>query len=99
MLVKCDKISVREFIVRRHQFQLKRRIEKSKEPYNKGKGLSADFYRGLLAGFEKYHLPTACRFCAPEERKENHAACVLVICRLTRDINGKIVEDEVIYNP
>ena len=26
-------------------------------------------------------------------------ACVLVICCLSRVINGKIVEDEVIYNP
>ena len=43
-LVKRDEISLREF-VRRHQFQLKRRIEKAvKEPYE-GKGLSADeFY-------------------------------------------------------
>ena len=31
-------------------------------------------------GFEKYHLPTACRFYSLEERKENHAACVRVIC-------------------
>ena len=42
-LVKRDEISLREFIVRRHQFQLKRRIEKKavKEPYE-GKGLSED---------------------------------------------------------
>ena len=44
-LVKRDEIYLREFIVRRHQFQLKRRVEKAvKEPYE-GKGLSADeFY-------------------------------------------------------
>ena len=40
-LVKRDEISPREFIVRRHQFQLKRRVEKGSE----GKDLSADeFY-------------------------------------------------------
>ena len=46
-LVQRDEISLREFNVRRHQSQLKRRIEKKKtvkEPYE-GKGLSADeFY-------------------------------------------------------
>ena len=41
-LVKRDEISLPEFIVRMHQFQLKRRIEKAvKEPYE-GKDLSAD---------------------------------------------------------
>ena len=41
-LVKRVEVSLREFIVRRHQFQLQRRIEKTvKEPYE-GKGLSAD---------------------------------------------------------
>ena len=46
LLVRCDEISLPEFIIRRHQFQLERRIEKKalKEPYE-GKGLSADeFY-------------------------------------------------------
>ena len=45
LLVKRDEISQREFIVRRHQFQLERKIENAvKEPYE-GKGLSADeFY-------------------------------------------------------
>ena len=64
-LVKHDEISVREFIVRRHQFQLKRRTEKrSSRTYdNEGKGLSADeFYRLVL-----------------KERK-NHAACVPRLC-------------------
>ena len=57
LLVKRDEISLREFIVTTHQFQLERRIEKKrvKEPYE---------------GFEKYHLPTACRFYSLEERKE-----------------------------
>ena len=52
----------------------------------------------LLTGSEKYHLLTACRFYSPEERKEkSYAACVLVICCLTRVVNGKIIEDEAIY--
>ena len=56
LLVKRDEISLREFIVTTHQFQLERRIEKKvKEPYE---------------GFEKYHLPTAFRFYSLEERKE-----------------------------
>ena len=42
LLVKRDEISLREFIVRRHQFQLTKRLKKAvKEPYE-GKGLSAD---------------------------------------------------------
>ena len=44
-LVKRDEIYLREFIVRRHQFQLKRRIEKAVKEQYEGKGLSADeFY-------------------------------------------------------
>ena len=33
-----------------------------------------------------------------KKERKNHAACVLVICCLTRVINGKIIEDEAIYN-
>ena len=33
------------------------------------------------------------------EKGKNHAVCVLVICCLTRVINGKVVEDEAIYSP
>ena len=45
LIVERVEISLREFIVRRHQFQPQRRIQKAvKEPYE-GKGLSADeFY-------------------------------------------------------
>ena len=43
--MKRDEISLLDFTVKRHQFQLERRIKKGvKEPYE-GKGLSADeFY-------------------------------------------------------
>ena len=97
-LVKRDEISLREFIVRRHQFQLKRRIEKSswrtvwrKRPVSRWV---------LLTGSEKYHLPTACRFYSPEERKEK--SCCLCACYVLFDpryqINSKIIEDDAIYN-
>ena len=33
-----------------------------------------------------------------KKERKNHAACVLVICCLTRVINGKIIEDEAIFN-
>ena len=95
-LVKRDEISLREFIFRRHQFQLKRRIEK---------GSSRTVWRKrpvsrwvLLTGAEKYHLQTACRFYSPEERKEK--SCCLCACYpcLTRVINGKIIADEAMHN-
>ena len=33
-----------------------------------------------------------------KKESKNHAACVLVICCLTHVINGKVIEDEAIYN-
>ena len=33
-----------------------------------------------------------------KKERKNHTACVLVICCLTRVINGKIIEDEAIHN-
>jgi len=95
-LVNRDKISLREFIVRRHQFQLKRTIAKAvKEPYE-GKGLSADeFYWLVLKGIISQRLDG---FTCQKKERKNHATCTLVICCLTRVINGKIIEDEVIYN-
>ena len=96
-LVKRVEISVREFIVRRHQFQLQRRIEKKtvKEAYE-GKGLSADeFYWLVLKSIISQRLVG---FTRQKKERKNHAACVLVICCLTRVINGKIIEDETIYN-
>ena len=87
-LVKGVEIPLREFIVRRHQFQLQRRIE--------GKGLSADeFYWLVLKSIISQRLVG---FTRQKKERKNHAACVLVICCLTRVINGKIIEDEAIYN-
>ena len=44
-LMKRVEISLREFIVRRHQFQLKRRIGKAvKEPYEGNVLLADEFY-------------------------------------------------------
>ena len=37
-------------------------------------------------------------FTHQKKGKKSHAACVLVICFLTRVINSKVVEDEAIYN-
>ena len=37
-------------------------------------------------------------FTRQRKERKNNAACVLVICCLTRVINGKIIEDEAIYN-
>ena len=47
-------------------------------------------------GSEKCHLPTACWSYSPEERKEK--SCCLCACYLIRVINGKVIEDEAIYN-
>ena len=95
--MKRVEISLQEFIVRRHQFQLQRRIQKKavKEPYE-GKGLSADeFYWLVLKSIISQRLVG---FTRQKKERKNHAACVLVICCLTRVINGKIIEDEAIYN-
>ena len=37
-------------------------------------------------------------FTRQKKERKNDAACVLVICCLTRLINSKIIEDEAIYN-
>ena len=94
--MKRVEISLGEFIVRRHQFQLQRRIQKAvKEPYE-GKGLSADeFYWLVLKSIISQRLVG---FTRQKKETKNHAACVLVICCLTRVINGKIIEDEAICN-
>ena len=76
-LVKRDEISLREFIVRRHQFQLKRRIEKKQLKEKACQQMS------FLTGSEKYHLPTACPFYSLEERKEK--SCCLCACYLLFD--------------
>ena len=97
LLVKRHETCLREFIVRRHKkFQLERIIEKAvKEPYE-GKGLSADeFYWLVLKSIISQRLVG---FTRQKKERKNHAACVLVICCLTRVINGKIIEDEAIYN-
>ena len=66
-----------------------------KEPYE-GKGLSADeFYWLALKSIISQRLVG---FTRQKKETKNHAASVLVICCLTRVINGKIIEDEAIYN-
>ena len=94
LLVRRDEISLREFIVRRHRHE--RRIEKgSKEPYE-GKDLSADeFYWLVLKSIISQRLVG---FILQKKERKNYAACVLVICCLTRVINRKIMEDEAIFN-
>ena len=71
-LVKRVKISLREFIVRRHQFQLKRRIKKAvKEPYE-GKGLSPDeVYALVLKSIISQQLVS---FTRDKKETKNHAA-------------------------
>ena len=83
--VERDEISLREFIVRRHQ---KKAV---KEPYEE-KGLSADeFYRLVLKTIISQRLVGSAR---QKKERKNHAACVLVLCCLTRVISGKIIEHE-----
>ena len=66
-----------------------------KEPYE-GKGLSEDeFYWLVLKSIISQQLV---RFTCQKKERKNHAAYVLVICCLTHVINGKIIEDEAIYN-
>ena len=93
-LVKRVEISPREFNIRKHQFQLQRRIEKKKtvkEAYE-GKDLSADeFYWLVLKSIISQRLVG---FTRQKKERKNHATCVLVICCLTHVINGKIIEDE-----
>ena len=97
-LVKRVEISLREFIVRRHQFQLQRRIEKKNSQRSVWRKRPVSRWV-LLAGSEKHYLPTACRFYSPEERKEKSCClCACYLLFLTRVINGKIIEDEAIYN-
>ena len=71
------------------------RKKQFKEPYE-GKGLSADEVYWLVL---KSIIPQRLvGFTRQKKETKNHAACVLVICCLTRVINGKIIEDEAIYN-
>ena len=67
------------------------------EPYdNEGKGLSADeFYRLVLKSIISQRLVG---FTRQKKERKTHAACLLVICCLTRVINGKIIEDEASHN-
>ena len=80
--MKRDEISLREFIVRRHQFQLKRRRQKSSWRTVWRKRAVSRWV--LLTRSEKYHLPTACRFYSPEERKEK--SCCLCACNTKNTI-------------
>ena len=64
-----------------------------KEPYE-GKGLSADeFYCLVLKSIISQRLVG---FTRRKKETKNHAVSVLVICCLTRVINGMIIEDEAI---
>ena len=79
-------------------FSLKGEKKKAvKEPYE-GKGLSADeFYWLVLKSIISQRLVG---FNRQKKERKNHGACVFVICcftRLTRVINGKIIEDEAIW--
>ena len=78
------------------KFRFKGKYKKAvKEPYEE-KGLSADeFYWPVLKSIISQRLVG---FTRQKKETKNHAACVLVICCLTRVINGKIIEDEAIYN-
>ena len=66
-----------------------------KEPYE-GKGLSADEVYWLVLKSIISQRPVG--FTRQKKETKNHAACVLVTCCLTRVINGKMIEDEAIYN-
>ena len=77
-------------------FSLKGEQKKAvKEPYE-GEGLSADELYWLVLKSIISQRPVG--FTSQKEERKNHAACVLVICCLTRVINGKIIEDEAMYN-
>ena len=74
-LVKRDEISLGNSSLESINFSLKGKQKNAvQEPYdNEGKGLSAyEFYRLVLKSI-----------LLARKRKENHAACVLVICCLT----------------
>ena len=61
-----------------------------------GKDLSADEFYGLV--LKSIISQQVVGFTREKKETKNHAACVFVICCLTRVINGKIIEDEAIYN-
>ena len=86
-LVKRDEISLREFIVRRHQFQLKRRIEK-KPLKNRMKERACQKMR-FTDWFWKVSSPNGLLGLLARRKKWK--------CCLTHVINGKI-EVEAIYN-
>ena len=82
-LVKRVEISLREFIIRRHQFQLQR-------PVSRG-----EFYWLVLKSIISQQLVG---FTRRNKETKTRAAWALVICCFTRVINGKIIEDEAINN-
>ena len=73
-------------------FSSKREQKKAVKELYERKGLSADeVYRLVLKSIISQRLVS---FTRQKKERKNHAACVLVICI----INGKIIEDEAIYN-
>ena len=91
-------ISLREFISKRHQFHLQKRIEKSSlknRMKEKACQRGHEVYWLVLKSIISQRLVGFTRL---KKETKNHAACLLVICCLTRVINGKIIEDEAIYN-
>ena len=94
--MKRFEIFLRKFIVRRHQFQLQRRIEKSSQrTVWRNRPVSRWVYWLVLKSIISQRLVG---FTRQKKETKNPATCVLVICCLTRVINGKMIEDEVIYN-
>ena len=82
-LEKRDEISLREVIVRRHEFQLLKKKNRKKQLKNCMKEKACQQMSFTDWSAEKYHLPTACRFYSPEERKEK-SSC-LCVCYLLFD--------------
>ena len=82
-LVKRVEISLREFIIRRHQFQLQRPVSRD------------EFYWLVLKSIISQQLVG---FTRRKKETKTRAAWALVICCFTRIINGKIIEDEAINN-
>ena len=97
LLVKRDQISLLDFIIRRHQFQLERRIE-IKQLKNRMKEKACQ-QMSFDDWFWKVSSPNGLSVL-PTRRKKEKQYC-LCACYLLFDpvIKGKIVEDEAIYNP
>ena len=82
-LVERVEISLREFIIRRHQFQLQRRMEKACQQMR-----FTDWFWKVLS-------PNGLSVLLARRKKRK----IMILCAcLTRVINGKIIEDEAIYN-